>query len=122
MKRAGRLMERVLDRDNLREAYARAARGKRARRDAAAFAARLDDNLADLARDLEAESYEVGPYHEFTIFDPKERRITAPCFRDRVLHHALTLVCEPVFERFLIADTFASRTAAGGRGLSSNPG
>ncbi|QEH38394.1 Group II intron-encoded protein LtrA [Aquisphaera giovannonii] len=113
MKRAGRLMERVWDRDNLREAFARAARGKRARRDAAAFAARLDENLADLARDLADGTYSVGPYHQFTIFDPKERVITAPCFRDRVLHHAVTLVCEPVFERFLIGDTFACRKGKG---------
>ncbi len=55
----------------------------------------------------------VGPYHQFTIFDPKERLITAPCFRDRVLHHAVTLVCEPVFERLLIADTFACRRGKG---------
>jgi hypothetical protein len=39
--------------------------------------------------------------------------ITAPCFRDRVLHHALALVCEPVFERLLIADTFACRRGKG---------
>ena len=106
-------MERVLDRENLREAYARAARGKRTKRDAAAFGERLEENLAELASELAAGTYEVGPYHQFTIFDPKERTITAPCFRDRVLHHALTLVCEPVFERFLIADTFACRRGKG---------
>lgn len=113
MKRAGRLMERVLDRDNLRLAFWRAARGKRTRRDAAAFAAHLDANLAELARDLAAGTYVVGPVHQFTIFDPKQRTITAPCFRDRVLHHALMTVCEPVFERFLIADTFACRRGKG---------
>jgi RNA-directed DNA polymerase len=41
------------------------------------------------------------------------RPLTAPFFRDRVLHHALTLVCEPVFERLLIADTFACRRGKG---------
>lgn len=64
-------------------------------------------------RELAEGTYEVGPYHQFTIFDPKERLITAPCFRDRVLHHAVTLVCEPVFERLLIADTFACRRGKG---------
>jgi retron-type reverse transcriptase len=106
-------MERVRDRETLREAFARAALGKRARRDAAVFAARLDENLDGLARDLAEGTYTVGPYHQFTSFDPKERIITAPCFRDRVLHHAVTLVCEPVFERFLIADTFACRRGKG---------
>jgi RNA-directed DNA polymerase len=113
MKRASRLMERVHDRATLREAFARASLGKRTKRDALAFGLRLDENLAELARELVQGTYEVGPYHQFTIFDPKERVITAPCFRDRVLHHALNLVCEPVFERFLIADTFACRRGKG---------
>jgi RNA-directed DNA polymerase len=113
MKRAGRLMERVLDRETLREAFARASRGRRTNCDAAAFGMRLDENLAELAGDLAEGTYEVGPYHQFTIFDPKERLITAPCFRDRVLHHAVALVCEPVFERLLIADTFACRRGKG---------
>ena len=39
--------------------------------------------------------------------------ITAPCFRERVLHHAIMNVCEPVFERRLIADTFACRRGKG---------
>ena len=52
-------------------------------------------------------------YHQFTIFDPKQRLITAPCFRERVLHHAIMNVCEPVFERWLIADTFACRRGKG---------
>jgi len=113
MKRAGRLMERVVDCDNLREAYVRAARGKRAKRDARAFADRLDDNLLELAGELSEGTYTVGPYHRFTIHDPKERLITAPCFRDRVVHHALMRVCDPVFERFLIFDTYACRVGKG---------
>jgi hypothetical protein len=64
-------MEQVLNRETLREAFARAARGKRTKRDAIAFAARLDENLAELARDLAEGTYVVGPYHQFKIFDPK---------------------------------------------------
>ena len=45
-------MERVIERDNLRLAFWKAARGKRTKRDAALFAARLDGNLEDLAREL----------------------------------------------------------------------
>ena len=70
MKRAGRLMERVIERDNLRLAFWKAARGKRTKRDAALFAARLDGNLEDLARELDEETYAAGPYHQFTIYQP----------------------------------------------------
>ena len=81
-------MARVIERDNLRLAFWKAARGRRTKRDAALFAARLDGNLKDLARELDEETYAGGPYHQFTIYDPKQRPITAPSFRDRVVHHA----------------------------------
>jgi RNA-directed DNA polymerase len=113
MKRVGRLMEQVITRDNLRLAFWKAARGKRVRPDAAVFATRLDENLESLRRELVDDTYAVGPYHQFTIHDPKQRLITAPCFRDRVLHHALLNVCEPVLDRFLIEDTFACRRGKG---------
>ncbi len=106
-------MEQVIARDNMRLAFWKAARGKRVRPDAARFAIRLGENLEALSQDLAAGTYTVGPYHQFTIHDPKERLITAPCFRDRVLHHALLNVCEPVFDRFLIDDTFACRRGKG---------
>ncbi len=61
-------------------------------------------------------------YHQFTIFDPKERLITAPCFRERVLHHAVINVCEPVFERWLIVDTFACRGVRAGSPPRAGPG
>jgi hypothetical protein len=47
------------------------------------------------------------------VHDPKERVITAPCFAERVLHHAIMNVCEPVFDRWLIDDTFACRLGRG---------
>ena len=57
---------------------------------------------------------EIGlQYHQFWIRDPKERLITAPCFRERVLHHAIVRVCEPTFERWLIPDTYACRREKG---------
>ena len=45
-------MERVIERDNLRLAFWKAACGKRTKRDAALFAARLDGNLEDLRGSL----------------------------------------------------------------------
>jgi hypothetical protein len=47
------------------------------------------------------------------IFDPKERIITAPCFGERILHHAIMNVCEPHFERWLIHDSYACRRGKG---------
>lgn len=113
MRRAGHLFEAIVDRDNLRLAVHKALRGKRSKGDARAFVARLDDHLDWLRASLIRGDVSLGEYHQFTIFDPKQRRITAPCFRERVLHHAIMNVCEPVFERHLIADTFACRQGKG---------
>ena len=113
MRRAGRLFEQIVARDNLRLAVHKALRGKRSKGDARAFVASLDSNLDALRAALERGDVVLGESHQFTIFDPKERLITAPCFRERVLHHAIMNVCEPVFERWLIDDTFAYRKGRG---------
>lgn len=113
MRRAGRLWEQILDRNNLRWAVLRALRGKRDRRDARQFVAHLEARLNQLGAQLAAGTVEVGRFHQFVIHDPKERIITAPCFEERVMHHALIHVCEPVFERWLIDDTFACRRGKG---------
>jgi retron-type reverse transcriptase len=113
MKRAGQLLERIVDWSNLRWAVYRALRGKRDRADARAYVANLDDNLRQMAERVRAGDFPVGRCTQFTIHDPKKRVITAPCFAERVLHHAIMNVCEPVLEKFLIDDTFACRRGKG---------
>ena len=55
----------------------------------------------------------VGDYHLFQVFDPKERTICAASFRERVLHHAVMNVCEPVLERAAVFDSYACRKGKG---------
>jgi hypothetical protein len=69
--------------------------------------------LKELRRALLEEAVAVGDYRYFTVRDPKERQICAASFPERVLHHAAMNVCEPVFERYAIADTFACRPGKG---------
>jgi retron-type reverse transcriptase len=58
-------------------------------------------------------SYRPGPYRTFWINDPKPRQISAAAFRDRVVHHALTRVLEPIFERRFTDYSFAARKGFG---------
>ena len=113
MKRAGGLFERVLAYENLRLAFWRASRGKRERDETRAYRQRLDAELVRLRDGLADGSYPVGNYRTFVVYEPKERLICAAPFCERVLHHALMNVCAPLFERWLVADTFACRPGLG---------
>lgn len=113
MRRMGNLFERILDRDTLRLAFYRAARGKRGRPEIEAFAADAEGRLAAIAKGLRTAKFPLGRFRQFVIRDPKRRIITAPCFEERVVHHAIVGVCEPVFDRWLIDDTFACRVGKG---------
>jgi RNA-directed DNA polymerase len=113
MRRATGLFDKIADRENLRLAFYRAARGKRHRSDVIRFSDQLDSQLDEIRAQVLVGNVSVGRRHQFEIFDPKRRMITAPCFAERVLHHAIMNVCEPIFERRLIADTYACRRGRG---------
>lgn len=98
---------------NLLLAYRKAARGKRGRQPAAAFEFRLADELLALQFELDNGTYRPGPYHHFTIHEPKRRKISAAPFRDRVVHHALCNIIEPLFERRFYRHSYANRIGKG---------
>ena len=99
--------------ENLRLAYRSASRGKRGNPNVAVFEYRLEDNLCGLREDLVSGRYHPGPYTSFFIHEPKRRLISAAPFRDRVVHHALCNVLEPIFEPTFIAHSYANRVGKG---------
>lgn len=113
MKRTGGLHERIVAWDNLEHALRRALRGKRDRPDARAFLAGLPGTLEEVGARLREGRGPLGHFTEFVVHDPKERLISAPCFPDRVFHHAVVNVCEPVLERYQIHDSYACRVGKG---------
>ena len=113
MKRIGGLYDAIWQWDNLRTAFLKARKGASRSSTVQRFEARLDDNLRELATDLREQRVRSAGCTQFVIHDPKERTITAPAFRDRVLHHAIMNVCEPHFDRWLIFDSYACRKGKG---------
>lgn len=113
MKRIGGLWPELSSFANLLHAAEAAAAGKRRRPDVAAFLMDLESNLAALGRELVNGSYRPGAYHSFEIREPKPRQISAAPFRDRVVHHALTRVVEPIFEARFSPYSFACRKGLG---------
>ena len=99
--------------ENLMFAYHAASKGKRGRFATAAFEYDLESNLIQLRDALRDKSYCPGPYSSFYIHDPKRRLISAAPFRDRVVHHALCNLIEPLFERSFIFDSYANRIGKG---------
>lgn len=113
MKRTGRLIEAAADMDNLREAFWRAARRIQRSLDMRQYESHLDENLSHLRAALLAGTHAYGNYRVFKVYEKKERSICAAPFRDRVAHHALMRVCDPVFERHQLFDSYASRMGKG---------
>jgi RNA-directed DNA polymerase len=99
--------------ENLYRAYVAARRGKRNRAEVAAFTFHLEDELFTLQDELRAFAYTPGAYRSFVVHEPKRRLISAAPFRDRVMHHALVQVIEPLFERRFIFDSYANRVGRG---------
>jgi RNA-directed DNA polymerase len=89
----------------LMRATRRAVRGKRGKPGAAAFMAGLETEVLRLERELLTGTWRPGRYVEIEVFEPKHRIVSAAPFRDRVVHHALCAVVEPIFERGFIFDS-----------------
>ncbi|NIP68963.1 MAG: RNA-dependent DNA polymerase, partial [Planctomycetales bacterium] len=98
---------------NLYWAFRKARQGKRSRPDVAAFEFNLELELPRLQEELADESYRPGPYRHFTRYERKPRRISAAPFHDRVAHHALCNVIEPIWEARFVHDSYACRVGKG---------
>lgn len=113
MKTCSGLYPKVWEFENLYLAWRKARKGKRRREQAAAFERVQEEELLNLQEELRGFTYQPGEYHSFYIHDPKKRLISAAPFRDRVVHHALYRVMEPIWERRFIHDTYANRVGKG---------
>lgn len=107
------LWPQVIDFENLHAAYMEARKGKRFRAEVLRYSLNAEEHLANLQNHLIWKSWQPGRQREFVVLEPKLRAIQAPPFQDRVLHHALVRVIEPIFEQKFIADSFACRTGKG---------
>ncbi len=113
MRRVGNLWPSLVSWRNLYTSAYVAARGKKTRPDVATFLMNLEMEIPSLKRQLDSGEYRPGPYRTFSIHEPKQRMISAAPFRDRVVHHALVRVLEPVFECRFSRDSYACRRGFG---------
>ncbi len=108
------LFPKIHDFENLYLAHRKARRGgKRKRPMVAEFEHNLGENLLRLQEELVSETYRPRPYRTFTVIERKERVISAAHYRDRVVHHALMTIVQPIFEARFIHDSYACRAGKG---------
>jgi retron-type reverse transcriptase len=94
-------------------AHKKARKNKSSRLYVREFEKNLERNLFRLESELRQMIYEPQPMKTFIIRDPKTRVISASAFRDRVVHHALYTIIEPIFEKSFICDSYANRKRKG---------
>lgn len=113
MKRHGQLFDKFTSFANLLEAYYKARRGASGKKGTQMFTFHLEQELFTIQQELKEGLYIPRPYRYFKIYDPKERTISVADFRDRVVHHALINVLEPIYEPCFIFDSYATRKDKG---------
>ena len=99
--------------DNLFLAYKKARKHKTTKSYVIEFKKNLKENLLLLRSELLLHCYSPKPLVNFIIHEPKTRKISKSDFRDRIVHHALCDIIEPIFEKSFIYDSYANRISKG---------
>ncbi|MDP3283076.1 MAG: reverse transcriptase domain-containing protein, partial [Desulfobacterales bacterium] len=115
MKRHGHLFEQIIDPINIQQAYLDARRGKTAQRIIRICDRDRERRLENIRLMLIDKTFHTAPYLSMMIYEPKQREIfKLPFYPDRIIHHCLMRVLEPIWSRLFIADSYA---CIKGRGL-----
>ena len=108
MKRIGNLFEKVISLENLKLADEKARKGKLHSYGVQQHDKNRDANILALHESLKNGTFHTSQYHVFTIYEPKEREIyQLPYYPDRILHHAVMNILEPIWVSVFTRDTYS---------------
>jgi len=113
MKIYKNLFNNMVSAENLFLAWDKFKHGKCDKKDVQIFEWDLEKNIFELHRELVSENYKHGSYHSFKISDPKPRNIEKAQVKDRIVHHAIFNVLNPIFEAGFIPASFSCRVGYG---------
>lgn len=119
MRRYGHLWEKVISDDNIRLALHNACKSNgRTSSDKRAKIEYIrnhpEESMRDVKKILTGGNYRTGDYLVYILRDPKLRLIYAlPFYPDRVIHHCLMNVLEPIWNGLMYRYSFACRKAYG---------
>ncbi len=107
------LYNQIYSYENICLAYRKARKRKSNKQYIKDFEENLENNLLELGNELLFHTYKPKPLVDFIIRDPKTRKISKSDFRDRIVHHALCNIIEPIFDKGFIYDSYANRKGKG---------
>ena len=113
MKTYKNLYQELCSKENIALAFKKAQKRKSRKPYVIEFKDSLDKNLESLRLELLTETYHPRPLKTFIIKEPKTRKIRKSYFKDRIVHHAICNVLDPIFEKTFIYDSFANRKDKG---------
>ena len=113
MKIYRNIFEKIISLENLFAAWDKFKSDKQNKQDVQLFEWQLEQNIFQLHRDLRTKRYKHSAYSSFWIQDPKQRHIHKATVRDRVLHHAIFMILNPLFEESFISHSFSCRIDKG---------
>lgn len=106
--------EKVIDFENMYRAYRKAKRGKGFKKSSAKFNIMALDGINALIEQLKNKTYKISNYHEFKVYEPKERIIQTTSFKDKVVQHSLCdNVLLPRLQKIFIYDNCAGQKGKG---------
>lgn len=117
MKRIGNLYDCICKSDNIYFAYNKAKQGKSNTYGVLLFEKDLEENLKTLQRELINETYKTSEYSVFMVYEPKERTVYRLPFRDRIVHHAIMNILEPIWTSIFISNTYSCIKGRGIHGV-----
>ena len=113
-KKYRNLFDKIVHIDNLRNAYAKTVKGgNRYGNGHLVFKENLEVNLYILQQQMIKETYNIGAYYTFKVYEPKVRDIHSLPFRDRVVQHAINNIIEPIFDKTFYPTSYACRKNKG---------
>jgi len=113
MKTFDDLFGKIISLPNLYKGFLDAKKSRNGSEECILFEQNLHENLWNLHIELLMGRYYPLECSVFFVEDYKRRKITAPRFRDHVLHHAIFNYLEQVYDSCFISDSFACRKNKG---------
>lgn len=120
MKRINNLFDDIISIENLNLADIKARKGKTKTKGVLQHDKNKDDNILKLHLSLKDKTFTTSKYNTFKIYEPKERLIfSLRYYPDRIVHHAIMNILEPVFTKMFTANTFSCIKGRGIHGAAN---